>query len=84
MNVRDHATLGHRNPNIEIRKPKQIQMPEIRMPQTRSPRFAFAASLRRGLAVLNIWVLFFEFISYFELRISYFSAESVAELRTVI
>ena len=84
MTVREHATLVRQNPNIEIRKPKQIPMSEIQMLQTRLPEFAFAASLSGGPAVLSILVLFFEFVSYFELRISDFSAETVMELHTAI
>ena len=59
-------------------------MPEIEMLETRLPRFAFIASLSGGLAVSNIPVLYFEFVSDFVLRISGFSAETAAELRSAI
>jgi hypothetical protein len=78
MTVRDHATHGHRNPSIEFRNPKQIQMLEIQMLQTRLPKFAFIASLSGSFAVSDIRVLLFEFVSYFVLRISDFCAVTFA------
>jgi hypothetical protein len=53
-------------------------------PHFRTDNERFVPMFNSSLVVSDIRVLFFEFVSYFVLRLSYFSAETAAKLRWAI